>query len=393
MELVKDEVSKSYSGTVDADTVIEVGDSKDPSRFYPQVKLLKWENEVNLSVRLVTAEAGKDETVTAEKAVWNNTVIKAEFYSKVPDAEHPAGGFEFAVTLKERPVSDTLSFSVVVKDAVFVRQPPLTELIGQEGIVTATETEGFDGDGNPIAGRPENVVNSLAVYHAASPLNIAGGKEYRTGKIGHIYRPKAIEAGGRETWCDMAYDERTRVLSITVPKEFLDSALYPVIVDPTFGYTTIGGTTVTVNANSLCHVGTGLLSPSSGYNRVIKFTVYGSNNGTPGSTINFAAYTIVAGTPSARLAAGVAITLPSVAGWTDSAAVSQVLTTGSTYGVAEGGAGNNLLNFDTGTGNQRSSANGSLPDPWVHTSYSSAFYSWYATYEEVYTNMMQIQDD
>jgi len=395
MELVKSEVSKSYSGVVDADTSIEVGDSKDAARFYPQVKLLKWNNEVNLSVRFVTAEVGRDESSSTgavyEKAVWNNTVVKAEFYGKVPDGEHPAGGFEFAVTLKSKPVSNVLSFSVLAKSALFVRQPPLTELIGQEGIVTATETEGFDGDGKVIVRRPENIVNSFAVYHAAPPKNIAGGRVYKTGKIGHIYRPKAIEAGGLETWCGMDYDEQSGVLSITVPQDFLDTALYPVVVDPTFGYTTAGGTATGLLVYPICHVGAGLVLTASGVSRITKFTIYGT-----GTTVDMAAYTVPAGTPVDRLQPGVAITLDGTPAWRDSAAIGQYMMNGVIYGCAVGFmAGMSNLYIDTGIGNQRSAETrtGALQTPWSHASFSSALYSMYATYETISGNMMVIQDE
>lgn len=92
------------------------------------------------------------------------------------------------------------------------------------------------------AQRPENVVGSYAVYHKTKKGHIIGGTNYGTGKAFHIYRPKAIDANGEEAWAQLLYENG--ILSVTVPQEFLDTAVYPVIVDPTFGYTTKGGTFV-----------------------------------------------------------------------------------------------------------------------------------------------------
>jgi hypothetical protein len=65
-----------------------------------------------------------------------------------------------------------------------------------------------------------------------------GGQNYKTGKLCHIYRPWAEDAKGQRVWCDLTID--ADVMTITVPQDFLDSAAYPVLVDPTFGYTTHG---------------------------------------------------------------------------------------------------------------------------------------------------------
>ena len=31
---------------------VEIGDTKDPTTFHPQVKIMRWDNEVNASLRL-----------------------------------------------------------------------------------------------------------------------------------------------------------------------------------------------------------------------------------------------------------------------------------------------------------------------------------------------------
>ena len=59
-----------------------------------------------------------------------------------------------------------------------------------------------------------------------------------TGKLCHIHRPEIIDARGRRCWGSLAVigDE----LLITIPEQWLGEAVYPVIVDPVIGTTTIG---------------------------------------------------------------------------------------------------------------------------------------------------------
>ena len=104
------------------------------------------------------------------------------------------------------------------------------------GFLEITQEEIDDG-----ASRPENVVGSYAVYHQTrGRVNDSAGMEYKTGKAFHIYRPEAIDRDGNKVWCDLSISEQTGTLTVTVPQPFLDTAMYPVRVDPTFGYTTAG---------------------------------------------------------------------------------------------------------------------------------------------------------
>lgn len=95
--------------------------------------------------------------------------------------------------------------------------------------------------------RPENVVGSYAVYHKTLKNHRVGSTNYETGKAFHIYRPEVWEVNDDtvRTWAELSYDGGE--LCVTVPQDFLDKAVYPVRVDPTFGYTSIGASTSIVN--------------------------------------------------------------------------------------------------------------------------------------------------
>src|SRR3990167_10044130 len=126
--------------------------------------------------------------------------------------------FEIEIILKDRPDINTFDFTIDGADNLdFFYQPPLTQKEIDEG-----------------ASRPDNVIGSYAVYHKTKANHRVGSINYATGKAFHIYRPKATDANGAEVWAELNYPNGT--LTVTVPQKFLDDAVYPVRVDPTFGY-------------------------------------------------------------------------------------------------------------------------------------------------------------
>jgi hypothetical protein len=205
---------------------IEIGDSKQ-SDFKPQFKVMRWDNEVNFSLR---AQEHPSAVVEVENDVvkYKTPDYEVHQYDK-PEAGED-GGFEFEWLLPKKPSSNVLTATIQTKGLDFFYQPELT----QEEI-----DEGYS--------RPVDVVGSYAVYHSTKSNNITGGKEYRTGKAFHIYRPKVTDANGNTVYADLDIDLETGMLNVIIPQSFLDSAIYPVLVDPTFGYTTSGGSFVTVD--------------------------------------------------------------------------------------------------------------------------------------------------
>ena len=227
----------------DIDFAVEIGDVKS-DEFRSQVKILRWDNECNFSVRHID-DAPDVPVVTVENEQIKAVKAKTEchFYkSSVNDGKIEA--YEFEVVLKEKPQSNKVQFSITTKALRFLYQPPLSEIweIGQRGAAEITDTEVKDADGRVICRCPENVVGSYAVYHDSKvgDYSLRGGKNYRAGKAFHIYRPKIIDANGVEVWGTLNIDIEASLLIIGIPQEFLDNATYPVIVDPTFGYTSVG---------------------------------------------------------------------------------------------------------------------------------------------------------
>jgi len=198
---------------------VEIGDSKQPD-FKPQFKIKRWDNEVNFSMRAIE-EAGATMVEKDGKVKYKGKDIEVHQYEKTEAGED--GGFEFEWVLNKKPKSNVLRTTIQHKGLDFFYQPALTAEEIEQG-----------------ASRDENVVGSYAVYHSTKQNNIVGGMEYQTGKAFHIYRPHAVDAKGVKVWCEL--DIKEGELTVTVPEDFLNKASYPVVVDPTFGYTSVGGT-------------------------------------------------------------------------------------------------------------------------------------------------------
>lgn len=214
--------------------VVEIGDSLQPD-FKPQVKIKRWDNEVNFSMR---AEEHPEAIVEEVDGVIKYITPKYEVHQYEKPEAGEDGGFEFEWVLNEIPESNVLTTTIQSKGLDFFYQPALT----QEEIDSGSS-------------RPENVIGSYAVYHSTKRDNKVGGMEYKTGKAFHIYRPEAVDANGVRTWCELNIENGT--LTVTVPQEFLDNAMYPVIVDPTFGYTSAGATETVAGSDTIrCRIGT-----------------------------------------------------------------------------------------------------------------------------------------
>lgn len=232
---------------------IEIGDFKQPD-FKPQAKIMRWDNEVNFSLR---AEEHPNAEVKTEGKVIKYITPDYEVhqYEVDPSALGEDGGLEFEWVLPKKPASNTLRATIQTKGLDFFYQPALTlEEINAEDI------------------RPEKVVGSYAVFHKTKGgINDTRGRDYRVGKAFHIYRPKVRGANGSEAWAELNIDLTKGELTVTIDQNFLDNAVYPVIVDPTFGYTSVGASERSQPVN---HVESSLFTSPSDVDTVSSVTYY-----------------------------------------------------------------------------------------------------------------------
>ena len=207
-----------YNGATLIDTTIPVAEEVVALKQVDNVveATFPWKDQAGIKVKYDLGEP----TVTEK---FKDKRKKEVITETVTDFD---GGFKVDLLLNEKP--DTNVFCYAIEGAEnydFFFQPPLTEQEKAEG-----------------ARRPPEIEGSYAVYHKTLKNHVLGQENYATGKVMHIPRPQVWSMSDVDTkvWADMTYDNGS--LCVTVPQDFLNGADYPVRVDPTFGYTSVGVT-------------------------------------------------------------------------------------------------------------------------------------------------------
>lgn len=313
-----DEAINPYTDTGSALEVEKQSNTKDAGKNEvelikerPEVRLKRWDGEVNLGVRYEGVVAEGERPLFTDRMEWKDGAQEVHAYPLEATAQMEDGGFEIEVVLNEAPTSNVFDFVIEgAEDLDFFYQRPLTDKdVGKT--------------------QPENVAGSYAVYHKDKVNHIEGRRNYATGKLFHIFRPKAIDANGQETWAELSYANGT--LSVTVPQTFLDTATYPVRVDPTFGNTTIGVSTQTVffAVGQLYGVFT-----ATGGETVTSITAYGTVGAA--ETLKLAIYDVSAGVLVNRLGAVNNVAGDGTTRVYTAGGLSDTLSAGISYTVAAG---------------------------------------------------------
>ena len=194
----------------------------------PKLILNKWDKEVSLEISYPSEKLSTNKPNTiineeAKKVTQNYGNISFDIY------QIDNSSMEYMIILNSKPKGDTIYLDLKGDENFdFYYQHALDSEMNNDSC-NATDCQGTH--------RPENVVGSYAVYHKTNKNN-----EYKTGKAFHIYRPKIFDANNKSIWGYLHYDKEKHQLRVTIPQEFLDKATYPIKVDPTFGYTSIGAT-------------------------------------------------------------------------------------------------------------------------------------------------------
>jgi hypothetical protein len=189
------------------------------------------------------------------------------------------GEFEWDIEFAQKPATNKFSWALTHTEGLeFAYQPALTQAEIDKGRI-----------------RPDNVVGSYAVYcNKSGRYKSSDGKtivNYGPGKLLHIYRPLCTDAKGNQTWAELLIEKGT--LAITIPQKYLDTAVYPVTLDPTFGYTSNGASSDYTGNNYIYYMGLDDLAPAGTLNSISCYgTVssssannqYGIYTGTTGST-------------------------------------------------------------------------------------------------------------
>jgi hypothetical protein len=316
------------------------------SEFVPSVKISRWDEvSLKLTPKGLDKIDSKDKKVSFEgnKIKYETPKQNFELYDLPISEDLSEGGFEFEWILKEKPATNKIEFNLETEGLKFEKQLPINEEIGQDGIITATETQGFDKDGKLIAWRNENTVGAYVVYASENKINYINNKEYKTGQIGIIYRPLIEDSNGWKIWGKLFIDKENEILSVEIPQNFLDKAVYPIkhAAGLTFGYETEGtAATATWRSSSVVTASMVDSYTASSGDTITGFTIFGINADVDGTSKNLAvaAYTVVTGNPTSRLASKVDISVGgSTYDWYSVSGLSQSMVAGSTYCIAVSG--------------------------------------------------------
>lgn len=234
-----EEQNNKYIFYTSENTIAEVGDTHQVE-FYPQLKMMKWNNEVNFSVRyssdIINATYNKD---AQDIITW---ISKEDVKVRVYENEKE---FNFEFELPNKPDTNVFDMTIQNKGFTYHYQDEISDKDAQyliDKLIETNQTMGLDliipsslEEAKRII-RPENIVGSYAFYHESQ----RDGQYERTGKAFHIYRSKAINKDDMWVWCDLKIDFIKGILSVIVPQEFIDKSNYPVIINIKIGYSGIG---------------------------------------------------------------------------------------------------------------------------------------------------------
>jgi len=200
--------------------------------------------------------------------------------------------------------------------------------------------------------------------------------------IGHLFRPFAVDAGGQFTWLTLDWNPHDQILTISGPQTWFDGATYPVVIDPTFGYTSIGGGSGGMGGNVPNALGP--YAPADGDGTATLVSIYAKSNGSGCLGI----YDEVANYPTNRLGDTNHFSVTS-AQWNHGTLDAGVpVTNGVNYWLGQHAGTSYDVAFYVGGGKYRkyksgvTYVSGEIPDPYPAgaSTLSNYTYSIYATY-------------
>lgn len=224
------------------DDWVEIGNI-DASKFEPHIMLPWWNGERKVKVMPHGVMAGEVELeVEADKIKSKYKLeiggveqeIETEFYVRPPTEQFESGIAELDIILPRRPNDNRIILDIEAEGVDFFHQPPLTPEEIAEGVV-----------------RPDNIVNSYAVYDKVKRDHAIGETNYMCGKLFHLPRPRPVDALGNWCWADLLIENGKQI--VTIPWDFLNNAVYPIrhVAGDTFGKTAIGGTSGSMTADRM----------------------------------------------------------------------------------------------------------------------------------------------
>jgi len=349
--------------------------------------------EFNLSFPIELGTFQKDEllgTGINSTIIANNYNYGITFNPTTPDTGMNAyGGLDFVISLNRKPSILPLIFAMDNNAGILAFLQPSMEkewtvgedLGGDVSVISVNDTTVIGSDGQIYATRPISVVNSIAFYcNESGDYSSMGGTNYMTGKIGMLYRMKAVDSCGHSAYMDWSINGSNIILTDTTG--FLQKAIYPVTIQPlgdTFGYMTAGASSVAISSAGA----RGSVFPYINGTAVANSFTFYVGNGT--STRNAKAM-LVLNSSLVLVTNGVGnpVSCPNATDWrTSTFSTPPVLINNTNYVLMAIASGSLYFYYDTGSVNQGiydNSNNYTTPTNLVNPTYASRKYSIYCSY-------------
>jgi hypothetical protein len=245
--------------TKNRDIRVRVGDEKEAS-FKPELNMSAWGGECSINIGLM--HNATDMVNSAEKSV-RNLFPSVTFVTDNNDTNkiyrREDGCLEWELVLSEQPKSGIFSFPIETEGLKFLYQDPLLipnqhdSIKGSYAVYHETRRNNHRHINIRDSIYYIPIIDSLNELHTIDTINgIVSDttyEAYKTGKAFHIYRPKIVDDNMSAVWGDINITADS--LYIIVPSEFLKNATYPIIIDPTMGFTTAGGSNETMGEDDI----------------------------------------------------------------------------------------------------------------------------------------------
>jgi len=211
---------------------IRIGDTRKKD-FCPEIEIQKphWKHG-KYRLSLHHDLFGGDFVQVGDEIQYNKGSMTAKFRPEPapfkstlwqPLFEPVGGGFNFDIDLAKKPASNRIELFIETDgNLTFTEQLPLTKEDIQAGFY-----------------RHKNVEYSVAVYHATKQH-----RKYLTGKHSHIFTPYIVDSSDHGVWGQLRVQNNK--ITLIIPEQFYQKALYPIHIDPTFGYSACGATPLNV---------------------------------------------------------------------------------------------------------------------------------------------------
>jgi len=238
----------------------------------PQIRMNFWNGEVFLRLNMIEQrkQLSSDaimhliDSSKTQKVIYEpDTADLQQLYKKNDNC------FEWEIILNKKPDTHIFQYQLETNGLTFYFQ---------DSIDVA----------DPYFEQPDSVRYSYAVYHSHKRNNRISINNndttyanYGTGKAFHLYRPRVWDSDGHTVWAKLSIDTIGHLLSINVADSFLNTASYPVTIDPTFGYTTAGASfsnpgNLSLQVNYTDEVLTGTAMLDSGFIHAKKLAALGN---------------------------------------------------------------------------------------------------------------------